>query len=294
MKMIIFLDDKKKALKISLSLWVCVAVLAAFGAWSVYLYSLAGAHLEKRAIAGELQALEDVKADAGVALNAMASRVSLLQSHVLRLDALGSRLAEMAQVHDIEFGVDSQPGLGGPHSPRRDSPHAVSDYDFLISLNRLEQALQDRQDKISALETMLLGRNLRASTQPRGNPVQGGWLSSPFGHRTDPVTGNKEFHLGVDLAGASGMAVTSIASGVVTRSGADQGYGNLVEISHGNGYVTRYAHNRENLVNVGDKVEKGQLIAVMGSTGRSTGAHVHFEVVKNGRHIDPVSYISVH
>lgn len=292
MKIIIFLDERKKALKLSVSPWACALALAAFGALSVYLSNVAGAYLEKRNVRAELQALEDVKTDTETALGAMAGRVSLLQSHVLRLDALGSRLAEMAQVDDIEFGIEHPPGLGGPHDLFNDGSRELSDYDFLISLNRLEQALQDRQDKLSAMETMLMGRSLRDSTLPEGNPVKGGWFSSLFGYRTDPITGKKEFHFGVDLAGRSGMAVTSIASGLVTWSGPNHGYGNMVEISHGNGYITRYAHNKENLVNVGEKVEKGQVIALMGSTGRSTGAHVHFEVVRNGRHINPHSYIS--
>ena len=293
MKMIIFLNDRKKPLKLSVNLWGCLAVLAAVGALSVYLADLAGIHLDKRAVESEMLALEDVKKDTRTALNGMVGRVSMLQSHVMRLDALGSRLAEMAQVDDFEFGVEHPPGLGGPHNDLAENISGeLSDYDFLISLNRLEFALQDRQDKLTAMETMLMGRSLRDSALPQGNPVEGGWFSSRFGYRTSPISGNKEFHLGVDLAGRSGMAVTSIASGIVTWSGPNQGYGNMVEISHGNGYVTRYAHNKENLVNVGERVEKGQMIATMGSTGRSTGAHVHFEVVKNGRHINPHSYIS--
>ena len=295
MKIIIFLNDRKKALKLSVSPWACVAVLAAVSALSVYLSNLAGIYLDRRAVQSEVLALEDVKADTRTALNAMAGRMSLLQSHVMRLDALGSRLAEMAQVDDFEFGVESPPGLGGPHNGLAgNSSGELSDYDFLISLNRLEYALQDRQDKLAAMETMLMGRSLNESIAPQGNPAKGGWFSSLFGYRTDPITGKKEFHLGVDLAGRAGAAVTSIASGIVTWSGRYQAYGNLVEISHGNGYVTRYAHNKENLVNVGERVEKGQVVAVMGSTGRSTGPHVHFEVLKDGRHIDPRSYISLH
>ena len=292
MKMIIFLNHRKKALKLTVNPWVCAAALSAFAALSVYLADIASIYLDKHAVQGELQALEDVKTDTETALSGMVGRVSLLQSHVMRLDALGSRLAEMAQVDDIEFGIEHPPGLGGPHNLSDGGSRELSDYDFLISLNRLEQALEDRQDKLSAMETMLMGRSLRESTLPQGNPAEGGWFSSLFGYRTNPISGNKEFHLGVDLAGRSGMAVTSIASGIVTWSGPNQGYGNMVEISHGNGYVTRYAHNKENLVNVGERVEKGQMIALMGSTGRSTGAHVHFEVVRNGRHINPHSYIS--
>ena len=292
MKMIIFLNARKKALKLSVSPWFCAAALAAFATLTVYLSDIVDIYLEKRAVEGELRALEDVKSDTETALSGMVGRVSLLQSHVLRLDALGSRLAQMAQVDDIEFGIEHPPGLGGPHSLLDGSSRELSDYDFLISLNRLEQALQDRQDKLSAMETMLMRRSLRDSARPAGNPAKGGWFSSLFGYRTNPISGNKEFHLGVDLAGRSGMAVTSIASGIVTWSGPNQGYGNMVEISHGNGYITRYAHNKENLVNVGERVAKGQMIAIMGSTGRSTGAHVHFEVVRNGRHINPRNYIS--
>ena len=292
MKMIIFLNDRKKALKLSVNFWGCLAVLAVVGGLPVYLANLAETYLDKRAVEREALALEDVKEDTRMALNAMVGRVSLLQSHVMRLDALGSRLAEMAQVDDFEFGIERPPGLGGPHGLTGDSNGELSDYGFLFSLNRLEHALQDREDKLAAMETMLMGRSLRDSARPQGNPVEGGWLSSLFGYRISPISGNKEFHLGVDLAGRTGMAVTSIASGIVTWSGSNQSYGNMVEISHGNGYATRYAHNKENLVNVGERVGKGQVIAVMGSTGRSTGAHVHFEVIKNGRHINPHSYIS--
>ncbi len=292
MKMIIFLNHRKKALKLSVSPWVCAAALSAFAALSVYLSDMASVYLDKHAVQGELQALEDVKTDTETALGGMMGRVSLLQSHVMRLDALGSRLAEMAQVDDIEFGIEHPPGFGGPHNLSDDGSRGFSEYDFLISLNRLEQALEDRQDKLSAMETMLMGRSLREAVLPQGNPIKGGWFSSLFGYRTDPISGKKKFHPGVDLAGRSGMAVTSIASGIVTWSGSNQSYGNMVEISHGKGYVTRYAHNKENLVNVGERVEKGQMIATLGSTGRSTGAHVHFEVIRNGRHIDPHSYIS--
>ena len=294
MKMIIFLNDRKKALKLSVNLWGCAAVLLAFVALFIYLSNLADTSLEKRRIKQELQALEDLRTQVRTSLNAMVGRVSLLQSHVMRLDALGSRLAEMAQVDDIEFGIEQPPGLGGPQGLLDDGSRELVDYDFLILLERLERALEDRQDKLTAMETMLMGRSLYDSTQPQGNPAKGGWFSSLFGYRTDPISGKKEFHPGVDLAGSAGMAITSIASGIVTWSGPNQGYGNLVEISHGNGYVTRYAHNRENLVTVGERVEKGQMVAIMGSTGRSTGTHVHFEVIKNGRHLNPRSYISSH
>ena len=293
MKIIIFLNERKKALRFSVGPWACTVVLALVGALAVFITDLGRVYLDKRATAGELQVLEDVKADTKTALSAMVGRLSLLQSHVMRLDALGARLARMASVDDIEFGVGNPPGIGGPHTTAGANVPGAADFDFLMSLNQLEQAVQDRQDKLSAMETILMGRSLQEQTRPSGNPVEGGWFSSLFGYRTDPISGRKEFHLGVDLSGRSGMPVTSVGSGLVTWSGPNQGYGNVVEISHGNGYVTRYAHNKENLVNVGEKVERGQMIAIMGSSGRSTGPHVHFEVVRNGRHVNPRSHISL-
>ena len=293
MKIIIFLNERKKALRLSVNAWVCTIVLGLFAALSVAVTDLGRTYLHKSDIEGEIQALENVKENTATAMNAMAGRLSLLQSHVMRLDALGTRLARMAQVDDMEFGVEHPPGIGGPQAMLDGGPGRVSDMNFLVSLNQLDQALQDREDKLSAMEAMLMGRSLQDQTRPQGNPAKGGWVSSLYGYRTDPISGKREFHLGLDLAGRSGLPVTSVASGIVTWSGPNQGYGNLIEISHGNGYITRYAHNKENLVNVGERVEKGEMIAVMGSTGRSTGTHVHFEVVRNGRHINPRNYISL-
>ncbi len=292
MQIIVFPRNRKKPLHLALGWGSSIAALVMAVVLVGYLADLRGAYLHKQAMEGQVQALEDVKGETATALDVMAGRVSLLQSHVVRLDALGARLADMAQLDDFDFGLDSPPGLGGPHGLVDGESQGLSSYDFLTSLNRLEFVLQDRQDKLSAMEVMLMGRSLQSQSQPLGKPVKGGWLSSSFGYRTDPISGKRVFHPGIDVAGRSGMPVTSIASGIVTWSGAYQGYGNLVEISHGNGYMTRYAHNKENLVNVGEKVEKGQVIAVMGSTGRSTGAHVHFEVVKNGSNVNPYNYIS--
>ncbi len=250
-------------------------------------------HVEKRLVAEELYALQELKTGTETSMNAMASRLSVLQSHIMRLDALGSRLASMAKLDDIEFGVENPPGIGGPQTMLDNSSRELSDFDFLISLNRLEQSLQDRRDKLSAMESMLMGRSLQDQARPLGNPAEDGWISSVFGYRSDPISGKREFHQGVDLTGKAGLPVTSVASGIVIWSGPNQGYGNLIEISHGNGYVTRYAHNRENLVTVGEKVEKGEVIAIMGSSGRSTGTHVHFEVVRNGKHVNPSKHISL-
>jgi murein DD-endopeptidase MepM/ murein hydrolase activator NlpD len=159
-------------------------------------------------------------------------------------------------------------------------------------LDELTTGMDDREQKLSVLERLLMDRSLRARVIPSGRPVTEGWLSSGFGKRADPFTGKQEYHDGVDFAGKEGADVMSVGDGVVTWSGKRSGYGNLVEINHGNGYVTRYGHNKEQLVDVGDTVKKGQMIALMGSTGRSTGPHVHFEVLRNGKPVNPSRYIA--
>jgi murein DD-endopeptidase MepM/ murein hydrolase activator NlpD len=121
--------------------------------------------------------------------------------------------------------------------------------------------------------------------------VHEGYISSYFGERMDPFNGEEAMHKGVDFATDAGSDVLAVAAGIVTWAGPREGYGNLVEINHGNGYTTRYAHNAQMLVHVGDEVQRGQAVAVVGSTGRSTGPHVHFEVVRDGRQIDPMAYV---
>ncbi|MFT5425841.1 MAG: murein DD-endopeptidase MepM/ murein hydrolase activator NlpD [Gammaproteobacteria bacterium] len=227
-------------------------------------------------------------------LDALSARLSTLQAHLLRLDALGSRLISITNMSDIEFNMLESPGLGGPSPSLLKDQNSLGVIDFVEALQAIGQKIGDRSEKFSAIESMLMDSNTQSQVQPEGTPVIGGWTSSAFGWRTDPISGKKDFHEGVDLAGKSGSKVSSAAAGIVTWSGRNSGYGNMIEISHGNGYITRYAHNKENLVVVGDKVEKGQNIAVMGSSGRSTGPHVHFEVVHNGKHVNPRKFVSIH
>jgi murein DD-endopeptidase MepM/ murein hydrolase activator NlpD len=163
--------------------------------------------------------------------------------------------------------------------------------DFIQELDALSRQLDDRSEQLSVLETMLMNRNLQQQALPAGRPIKKGWISSYYGMRTDPFTGKREHHAGVDFAGKHGAEVVAVGAGVVTWASERYGYGNLVEITHGNGIATRYGHNHKILVKVGDKVEKGDTLALMGSTGRSTGPHVHFEVLKNGRSVNPSEYI---
>ncbi len=235
--------------------------------------------------------IDTAKKNAEKNLDALSARLSTLQGHLLRLDALGSRLIDVANMSDSEFNMLEPPGLGGPlMMTEQDSLGVI---DFVEALQAVSQKIKDRSEKFLAMESMLLDSNIQSQILPEGSPVTGGWTSSSFGWRTDPISGRKDFHEGIDLAGRSGSNVSSVAAGIVTWSGRHSGYGNMIEISHGNGYVTRYAHNKKNLVVVGDKVEKGQKIAEMGSSGRSTGSHVHFEVVHNGRHVNPRKFVSI-
>jgi murein DD-endopeptidase MepM/ murein hydrolase activator NlpD len=240
-------------------------------------------------------AIEMARQDADAHLNALALRLGQMQAQLLRVDALGKRLARLAELDDAEFDFDTLPGLGGPEDVpelAEAAPAAAELPDFLRTLEELQLQLSDRQRKLTVLEGLVMDRNLKAQVLPAGRPVEKGWLSSHFGKRTDPFTGKPATHYGVDFAGKEGASVVAVAAGVVTYSGTRGGYGKLLEINHGNGYVTRYAHNREHLVEAGDRVEKGQAIARMGSSGRSTGPHVHFEVLRNNQVVNPGKYIA--
>jgi murein DD-endopeptidase MepM/ murein hydrolase activator NlpD len=223
-------------------------------------------------------------------LDALALRLGQMNAHVVRLDALGSRLTQMAGLKDGEFDFTSAPSLGGPEEPLTDTEFTrISG--VINALDTLDEQLEDRGRQLGVLEDLLLNRKLRDEVHPEGRPVTAGYISSRFGSRTDPFTGRRAFHKGVDFAGREGAEVVAVASGIVIWSGERYGYGELVEINHGNGYVTRYAHNVDNLVTVGDTVKRGQVIARMGDTGRATGPNLHFEVLLNDRAVDPLSYI---
>jgi len=238
---------------------------------------------------GQRKAIADFRQQAREDMDALALHLGEMQAHVIRLDALGERLTEMAHLDKSEFNFERAPAQGGPEGLSGESSFKIPD--FLQAMDRLDQQLIDREQKLGILESTLMNRRLQAEVLPAGHPTKSGWISSFFGVRTDPFTGRPTRHEGIDVAGRIGSEIVAVASGVVTWSGQRYGYGNLVEINHGNGYVTRYAHNKENLVEVGQTVKKGEQIAKMGTSGRSTGPHVHFEVLINGRQVDPVKFV---
>jgi murein DD-endopeptidase MepM/ murein hydrolase activator NlpD len=223
-------------------------------------------------------------------LDALAIRIGQMNARVIRLDALGRRLTEMADLEDGEFNFDAEPAIGGPE----EEPYVAGSAEapeLIAAMADLDSQLDNREAQLGALESVLLDQNLSERVYPQGRPVRSGWMSSYFGRRTDPFTGKPANHRGVDFAGKNGDEIFAVADGVVTWSSDRYGFGKLVEINHGNGYSTRYAHNEENLVDVGEEVKKGQVVALMGETGRATGPNLHFEVLKNGQRVNPVNFI---
>lgn len=243
----------------------------------------------KNEVVSQKQQITHVKQRAQNYIDALSLRIGQLQAHVIRLNALGQRLTKMANLDKGEFNFDDAPAQGGPEDSHETQPQAGED--IVQTMDALASQLDSREQQLDALETMLLHSNLQKQVYPAGRPIKQGWVSSYFGYRADPFTGKREFHKGEDFAGKSGSSVISVAAGVVTWAGKRGGYGNLVEIDHGNGYATRYGHNKKILVKVGERVKKGQRIALMGSTGRSTGPHVHFEVLLNGHAVNPAKYV---
>lgn len=223
-------------------------------------------------------------------VDAIAARVGTLNAHLIRLDALGKRLTDLAGLDRGEFDFGKPPPAGGPEGSVFAGGSAQVP-DLTLALDGLQRQLADREQQLMVLESLLATRQLDRRILPGGTPIVGGWISSQFGYRADPITGEGAFHSGLDFAGAPGSRVMATGPGVVSFSGYKSGYGNLVEITHPTGYLTRYGHNSVNLVHEGQSVARDQPIAIIGSTGRSTGTHVHFEVERDGRVLNPMRYL---
>jgi murein DD-endopeptidase MepM/ murein hydrolase activator NlpD len=238
-----------------------------------------------RVLAEQKSEIAELRARVQDRVDAIAGRLGQLDAHIIRIDALGKRLTTMANVDRREFNFDDEPAAGPQPAANNQLP------DLTSQLSQLEQRVDLRDAQLSALENVIVGRKISDSVRPEGKPVGTGSITSYFGERSDPFTGEEGFHKGLDFGGTAGEPVVAVAAGVVTWVGDRTGYGTLVEINHGNGYVTRYAHNQSAVVTVGQSVTRGEQIAVMGSTGHSTGPHVHFEVLHNGQQIDPLIFV---
>jgi len=279
-------------------LGILILAFISVGFGGGYLYGHAAAEQEpiaevvelKAQVADQHQVLAQARGAAQEQIDALALRLGELNAGVIRLNALGRRLTGMADLDAEEFDFDSAPALGGPEEPAVMSA-AGGVPDLLADLDAMDRTLFTQRQQLTVLEGLMMNRKLYQRVYPKGRPVRSGYLSSYFGKRTDPFSGKSAWHRGVDFAGKAGGDVIAVAAGVVTWSGDRYGYGKMVEINHGNGYVTRYAHNSQNLVTVGDNVQPGQTIALIGSTGRATGPNLHFEVWYRGRPVNPVKHI---
>ena len=233
--------------------------------------------------------IEEVRFEAENNIEASAVRIAQLQARIVRLDALGERLTKIGRLEEGEFDFSGTPAMGGPENSLDIASYEPPAYMDL--LDQLARDIEDREQQLGVLETLLADQKMQRDVFLAGRPVKKGWMSSGFGQRIDPITGKQAWHYGVDFAGKDGADVIAVAAGVVVYSGPRSGYGKMVEINHGSGYSTRYGHHKALTVKAGDIVRKGEVIGLMGSSGRSTGPHVHFEVFKNGRIVDPASYI---
>lgn len=220
----------------------------------------------------------------------VSSELSRLQVRIVHLDALARRLAERTDFPDSAFDFSREPGVGGP-AAAQEIEAELRPPALRSAVVELAEQIEDRGWQLEILEDMLKWRDLSAAVRPDGRPVRSAYVSSGFGPRIDPFTGGRVAHNGMDFAGRPGAQIVAVAAGIVTWSGPRSGYGKMVEIDHGNGVVTRYAHNAENLVAVGDIVTRGEAIAKLGDTGRATGPNLHFEVLLDGRPVNPRPYV---
>ncbi|MDM7859537.1 M23 family metallopeptidase [Alteromonas sp. ASW11-36] len=227
---------------------------------------------------------------------------NLYQQTLDELLVVKRQLASMeARLREVDLKSQHVAEQSGIDYPELQSPVAESDlsidasdleqHPIFSTITTMQAQLADKLQQLDALESVLMGHHIQDVSDVAGRPIQSGWLSSYYGMRDDPFTGKPAMHKGLDFAGKTGDPVIATAAGLVTWSGERYGYGNMVEIDHGNGLVSRYAHNAELTVVMGEVVTKGQVIAKMGSTGRSTGAHVHYEVLKKGQQIDPLPFV---
>jgi murein DD-endopeptidase MepM/ murein hydrolase activator NlpD len=235
-------------------------------------------------------AVDRLAVDNQQGVNALAARLAELQAASTRLDALGERLAQIGQLSLDEFDFSSPAPVGGPEEYEPLGP--TGSEELRDAIDTLAVKLRRQASQLDALQFLMVNRQLENDLTPSGWPVRKGWISSRFGERNDPFTGERVQHNGLDFAGTRGTDVLSVASGVVIWASSRASYGKTVEIDHGNGYRTRYAHNESLAVSAGDHVTAGQVIAKMGSTGRASAPHVHFEVLKNGATINPSSFVS--
>ncbi len=227
-----------------------------------------------------------------VDVNTLSTRLGTMEAEITRLNALAKRVANKAQLDPQEFSLDTKPGRGGVAMEELSpTPPRNSSNDLLAAFQKAEDNVDKQRSILSTLEQILTGLTLKKEVEPSARPVKSGYISSEFGYRHDPFNGQVRMHKGIDFAAPIGTEIYSVGGGVVSYAGEKTGYGLAVEIDHGDGLISRYGHLSEAKVKEGQVVKKGDLVALMGNTGRSTGPHLHLEVLKNGEQIDPREYL---
>lgn len=213
--------------------------------------------------------------------------VGAIQARLARLDALGSKLVDKASLDSAEFNFGLLPAYGGPRMAASDV--AIEGLD--LSIDRLDARLADLDVQLAAVDYLMEQQREEQAARPHAWPSEHGWLSSNYGVRADPFTGERARHNGVDIANRFGAPVLAASRGIVTFAGPMKDFGHLIEVDHGYGYVTRYGHMSSITVHVGDEVSDGQVIGRVGSSGRSTGPHLHYEVHRYGHHLNPGKFL---
>ncbi len=288
---------KNRYLYSLVSLLLVIPIVAGLSGYYVALHRSEMALVEqttidnwRKELTDQWHQLELAKRSSQQLLNALTAKMGMMQAHITRLDAAGERIVSVSGLDAKEFNFGEAPAIGGPENTSESQTMNIPQ--LLSSLNELDQQLDSRGQQLSVLESLLMDKHMGVERFISGRPIKKGWMSSFYGERNDPFTGKPAWHGGVDFAGKEGDKVYSTAAGVVSWVGDRYGYGLLIEINHGDGFVTRYGHNLKALVKKGEVVSKDQAISLMGNSGRSTGAHVHYEVLKNGKNINPQSYVN--
>ncbi|QPG06294.1 peptidoglycan DD-metalloendopeptidase family protein [Salinimonas marina] len=241
---------------------------------------LARIALAQQAHTADQEELEALKLSTEAQLQVLIEQLARLNSKMSQLDGRGQQIAEQLGMKAQDLDAFTLPATST----------TLDNEPLLKQLHVMEASLENKSRQIAMLESLVSGHHIQQQSQLSGRPVEAGWLSSYYGMRTDPFNGKPAMHKGLDFAGAEGDNVVATAAGIVTWAAERYGYGNLVEIEHKDGYITRYGHNQSIEVAVGEVVTKGQAIAIMGNTGRSTGAHVHYEVIRHGQPVDPLPF----
>ena len=233
--------------------------------------------------------IQSFKSNVNTELDSLAIQIGGLYAQSMRINALGDRLTDVVELKDNEFDFSREPGVGGADLALTNVENTPED--LFNSLYSIQAHFKQQEDQLLLLSNLINEKDQDQQIMPSGKPIRNGWISSSYGGRTDPFTGKQAFHSGIDFSGKRSAVIQSMADGVVIWAGNRGNYGQLIEIDHGSGYMTRYAHLSNLSVSIGQKVNKGEAIGVMGKSGRATSEHLHFEVLKKGRKINPWPFL---